>query len=111
MEFGAYQVHKMKLKIRKNRAFVFIKLRIRRVSISVRLSPSVHPASIQSILGQAGGVHESLRFPFVQNFQEGFINHVAAVGIFQPDDLPAMLRINNPQPFYPQAAKTLQFAA
>jgi hypothetical protein len=31
------------------------------------------------------GVPESLRFSFVQNFQEGFVNHVAAVGVFQPD--------------------------
>jgi hypothetical protein len=26
-----------------------------------------------------------LYFPFAQNFQKGFINHVAAVGVFQPD--------------------------
>ena len=66
---------------------------------------------MQSIPGQAGGALESLRFPFVQNFQEGFINHVAAVGVFQPDALPPVLRINNPQPFYPQTAKTIQLAA
>ena len=46
----------------------------------------------------------------MQNFQEGFVNHVAAVGVFQPDDLPAMLRIDNPQSFDPQPAKAFQFA-
>lgn len=111
MEFGAYQFHKKKLKIRKNRAFVFIKLRIRRVSISVRLSPSVHPASIQSIPGQAVGVPESPHFPFVQDFQESFINYVAAVGVFQPDHLSPVLRINNPQSVNSQPAKAFQFAA
>lgn len=50
-------------------------------------------------------------FPLVQNFQEGFINHVTAIGVFEPDDLSPMLCINNPQPFNPQPAKTFQFAA